>query len=191
MNRLCRKMQWTIIFALTLFCLNACETTPNKPLEPQIIAPLAQEDYGVGYINLQRLINESEIGKVAIDDFLKFAREREAVPAAKLEEVNRLRDILNRKGHEMSHSEMDIKKQEIEKIYKEYQQLFSDARKDITIKKNELISMVLQQAESALKEVAKRMKFSIILKDPNLIAYIDPDVDVTDSVLEEMKGTNQ
>lgn len=188
MNRLWRKMQWNIICVSMIFLFNACAAPPDKPLEKQTIVSLDHEDYGVGYINLQKLVNESQIGKVARDDFLKFARQRERITASKLEEVNNLRDVINQKGNEMGHAEMEIKKREFEKTYQEYQQLLADNRKDISRKKSELISMVLNHADPALMKVAKRMKYSIILKDPDLIAYLDPVVDITDLVLKEMKG---
>ena len=36
------------------------------------------------------------------------------------------------------------------------------------------------------KKVAKRNGYTIILKDPNAIGYLDPAVDITDEVLKEL-----
>lgn len=49
----------------------------------------------VGYINLQRLVNESKMGKSAREDILKMRREKEKAVAAKQNQINRLRNEIN------------------------------------------------------------------------------------------------
>ena len=72
------------------------------------------------------------------------------------------------------------------KKYKEYQRLVADAKEDITREDRELVSIILKKADNVLKRVAKNNKFTIILKDPNAIGYLDPSVDITDLVLKEL-----
>ena|GEM_PF-3276086 len=52
----------------------------------------------VGYINLQRLVNESKMGKSAREDILKMRREKEKAVAAKQNQINRLRNEINTKA---------------------------------------------------------------------------------------------
>jgi len=49
-----------------------------------------------------------------------------------------------------------------------------------------VVAIILQKADDVLKKVAKRKKFTIILKDPNAIGYLDKKVDITDDVLKEL-----
>ena len=37
-----------------------------------------------------------------------------------------------------------------------------------------------------MKKVAKKYKYTIIIKDPNAVGYLDPDVDITDKVIKEL-----
>ena len=71
-------------------------------------------------------------------------------------------------------------------MYKEYQRLVADAKEDITREDRQLVAIILEQANDILKKVAKKKKYGIILKDPNAIGYLDPDVDITDLVLKEL-----
>jgi outer membrane protein len=140
----------------------------------------------VGYINLQRLVNESEMGKKAKEDIQKLRSEKEAELRGKLKEINELRDLINEQGESMDFAERRDKAQELNRAYKDYQRLLDDAKEDISNEDQELVSIILQKADGVLKDVAKKKKYCIILKDPDAIGYLDPSVDITDDVLKEL-----
>lgn len=140
----------------------------------------------VGYINLQRLVNESAMGKAARGDIQKLRSEREAVVKEKLKEVNWLKELINKDGGKMAPEERKAKIQALRKAYKEYQRLLTDAKEDIANEDRELVAIILKKADGVLKKVAKKKKYTIILKDPNAIGYLDPTVDITDDVLKEL-----
>ena len=140
----------------------------------------------VGYINLQRLVNESEMGQAAKEEILKLRKEREQAVAAKLQEINRLREIINAKDSKLSAAERREKLEAFQRAYKDYQRLVADAKEDIAREDRQLVSIILDKADGVLKKVAKKQKYAIILKDPNAVGYLDPEVDVTDEVLKEL-----
>jgi len=140
----------------------------------------------VGFINLQRLVNESEMGKSARDDILKLRREKERAVAAQQQQINRLRNELNTGAASMTAAEKQDKVETLKKIYKDYQRMVADAKEDISREDRELVAIILKKADGVLKKIAGKKKFSIILKDPNAIGYLDPDVDITDLVLKEL-----
>lgn len=140
----------------------------------------------VGFINLQRLVNESEMGQAAKAEILKLRQEREQAAAAKLQEVNRLKESINAGGNQLSAVERREKLEAFQKAYKEYQRIVADAKEDIAREDRQLVSIILDKADGVLKMVAKKQKYAIILKDPNAIGYLDPEVDITDDVLKEL-----
>jgi len=142
----------------------------------------------VGYINLQRLVNESRMGKAARADIQKMRKQREEIVSNKLWEVNNLKSLLTEKGAKMDPAEKRNKIEALRKAYKEYQRLLADAKEDILREDRELVAIILKKADGVLKRVAKKRKYTIILKDPKAIGYLDPSVDITDEVL---KGLNK
>ena len=140
----------------------------------------------VGYINLQRLVNESKMGKAAREDIRKLRKDREAMVSNKLWEINNLKDLLNKQGAKMDPNEKRDKIEALQKVYKEYQRMVADAKEDIVREDRELVSIILKKADGILKKVAKKKKYTIILKDPKAIGYLDPSVDITDAVLKEL-----
>jgi len=150
------------------------------------LCPVSHAEDRVGYINLQRLVNESAMGKAARADIEKMRSEKEAMLKTKLNEINDLKDLINKEGAKMDVAARRDKAQALNRANKEYQRLVDDAKEDITNEDNELVSIILQKADDVLKRVAKNKKFAIILKDPNAIGYLDPGVDITDDVLKEL-----
>jgi len=140
----------------------------------------------VGYINLQRLVNESQMGKDAKADILKMRQTKQAVLDNKLADINKLRDFINKKGDKLVAGDRRDKVELLQKMYKDYQRLVADAKEDITREDRQLVAIILEKANDILKNVAKKKKCGIILKDPNSIGYLDPDVDITDLVLKEL-----
>ncbi len=140
----------------------------------------------VGYINLQRLVNESTMGKTARAEIEKLRSEKETLLRNKLKEINDIRELINKEGDKMDAAIRQEKTRALNKASKEYQRLAEDAKEDLTNEDNELVAIILQKADGVLKSVAKSKKYTIILKDANAIGYLDPSVDITDDVLKEL-----
>jgi len=150
------------------------------------LCPVSHAEDGVGYINLQRLVNESAMGKAARADIEKMRSEKEAMLKDKVKEINDLKDLINKEGDKMDAATRRDKAKALNKANKEYQRLVDDAKEDLTNEDNEVVAIILQKADDVLKKVAKNKKFAIILKDANAIGYLDPSVDITDDVLKEL-----
>jgi outer membrane protein len=140
----------------------------------------------VGFINLQRLVNESKMGEAAKKDIEKLRKQREITVNNKLAEVNKLKDLLEKSGRGMSATEKKDVSDSLQKSFKEYQRLLADAKEDIIRQDKQLVAMILEKADGILKAIAKKQKYTIILKDPNAIGYLDPSVDITDEVVKEL-----
>lgn len=191
-------MRHIVITATGLFLLfthllfSGCASPPPPSDFPSPKQPADGSNakvYRVGYIDLQRLVNESDMGKAARQEIQKLRREREAAVNGKLAEINRLRERINNQGSSMPLDEKQNKIEQLQKAYKEYQRLVADAKEDIAREDRQLVSIILIKADPVLKRVAKKMKYTIILKDPDIIGYLDPDADMTDHLLKELKLT--
>ncbi len=139
----------------------------------------------VGYINLQRLVNESKMGKNAREDIAKLREKKEKEVTRRQEEITKLRDRIN-EDDDMSSGRRQQRVEDLQKLYKEYQRLVQDAKEDIVREDRQLVQIILEKADGVLKKVAKDKEFTIILKDPNAVGYLDASVDITEDVLKEL-----
>jgi len=164
------KLKWIVFFvaAMVLIYVPSC---------------LAQQ---VGYINLQRLVSESKMGQSAKADIQKLRKAKEDDLAKKLKDINAKKDALNKDWEKLSPRDQRNRRADLKRDYEEYQRLVNEAKEDILREDREVVAIILQKADDVLKKVAKRKKFTIILKDPNAIGYLDKKVDITDDVLKEL-----
>ena len=140
----------------------------------------------VGYINISQLVRDSQMGKEARAELEATRRQKEQAVEIKGRTLKLLREELNTAGAQMGEVEKRQKIDALQKIYKEYQRLVADAKDEILQQDRDLVARILKQADGVLKEVARKQKFAIILKDPNAIGYLDPEADITQAVLDAL-----
>ncbi|ETR71016.1 MAG: outer membrane protein [Candidatus Magnetoglobus multicellularis str. Araruama] len=137
----------------------------------------------VGYINLQRLVNESNMGKAAKADIERLRQEKQKAIDTLLKEIQELKALIEKNGDLMGEKNKAAKLEELQKKYKKYKRMVADAKEELANEDSKLVSTILERADSVLKQVAKQEKFTIIIKDPDAIGYLDPKVDITDQVI--------
>jgi outer membrane protein len=137
----------------------------------------------VGYINLQRLVNESKMGKAAKANIEKLRQKKQTEIDDQLKEIQNLKAIVEKNGSLMGEKNKAEKVEELQRMYKNYKRMVADAKEELANEDSKLVSTILEKADGVLKEVAKKENYSIILKDPDAIGYLDPKVDITDDVL--------
>lgn len=140
----------------------------------------------VGYIDLQRLVKESKLGKAAMSDIERLRTEKQKAIAEKLKVINSIKIDLEAKDALLKDEEKRDKLEELNGLIKDYKRMVADAKEEISKEDRELVAEILKKADGILKKVAKKEKFTMILKDPNAVGYLDPDVDITDQVLKEL-----
>lgn len=154
-----------------------------------VSCPLSAAGSKVGYIDLQRLVKESHMGKAAVSDIERLREEKQVQINDRLKQINRVKIDLESNQELLKNDERKDKVDELNTLIKEYKRMVADVKEDIAKQDRELVAEILQKADGALKKVAKKKKFTMILKDPNTIGFLDPSVDITDDVLTELNKT--
>lgn len=140
----------------------------------------------VGYINLDRLVKESNMGKAAMENISRLRKEKQGMINQKLQTINEIKINLESEADLLKDQEKKDRVEELNTMIKEYKRIVADAKEEIAKEDRELVAQILKKADGALKKVAKKNKFTMILKDPNAIGYLDESVDITEDVLKEL-----
>ena len=139
----------------------------------------------VGYINLEQLVKESVMGKAAMADLEQLTKEKQSAAQKHLTDINNLKLDLKNNSDTLKEQERKDRLDELNELIKTYKRMVADAKEEIAKENRELVAKILKKADGALKKVAKKEKYTMIVKDPNAIGYLDPSVDITDQVLKE------
>ncbi|MEW5733480.1 MAG: OmpH family outer membrane protein [Thermodesulfobacteriota bacterium] len=156
-----------------------------------LLAAAAHAQDKVGFINMQRLLAESEEGKVAAASFEKEFAGKKADLDKRFQDVERLRILLEQEGPRMTEEKRADLILQYDRKASEYERTFRQTDDEMRKKNAELIAEVLRKADSVMREVAKERDYSIVVKDINTMGYLDPRVDITDDVLKRMKAKRE
>ncbi len=150
-----------------------------------LVAALSPQAWArVGFINPQRIVNESRIGKVAQDDLAKLGKLKDQRIRAGQNSMTKIKNAIS-KGN-LSVTTQKIRENELEVLYRKHEELIKQSNQDIRNEENRLIQFIMHKADKILRRLAVEGEFSIILTDPETIGYISPEVDLTDRVIKAL-----
>lgn len=140
----------------------------------------------VGFVNPQRIINESQIGRIAQEDLAQLGQVKDMRVREALDEVDSIKQQLEKKT--LSDTEEQSLERSLRLSVREYEQLVKESNLDIQGEERRLIQFVMRRADSILRQIAQEMGFSMILTDPEIIGYVDDSMDITDRVIRELNS---
>lgn len=140
----------------------------------------------VGFVNPQRIISESRIGRIAQEDLARLGKEKDRRVREALEVVESYKRKLE-KGTLSVTEEQSLEKS-MRIAIRDYEQMVETSNLDIQGEERRLIQFVMRRADSILRRIAEEMGFSMILTDPEIIGYVDDSMDITDRVIRELNS---
>ncbi|HEX9265043.1 MAG TPA: OmpH family outer membrane protein [Candidatus Binatia bacterium] len=143
----------------------------------------AQEKIKVGFIDIQRVIAESQAGKRAKERFQAQVKKAEADVVKERQDIERLRADLDKKGPLLKEEERRNLEADLQRRSVTLQRAMSDYQQELQQKNNEIMSDILKELEQIVNEVGKADKFTLILERSQIL-YSDQGIDITSKVIE-------
>ncbi len=138
----------------------------------------------VGFVNTQRLLEETAVGKTAQDDLSRLGKEKDRLISKSAKRINDLKQQLSRPGASQVQSKTIEDK--LKKLYSEHDELVKKSNESLRYEEARLIQFILRHADKSLRKVAIELGFSMVLTDPNVVGYIADSADLTGLIIKEM-----
>jgi outer membrane protein len=137
-------------------------------------------DFRVGVVNTERILRESA---PAVKAEKKIEKEFAARDDEIKQMVKKAKDIQTalEKDSSKADAEQRGKERELANLNVNLQRLQREFREDLNLRKNEELAQVLARADKAIKAIAEKEKYDLILQEA---VYRNPQIDITDKVLE-------
>lgn len=137
----------------------------------------------VGVVNSERILRDAAPAKAAQarleNEFL--GREKEINDLGnRLKEAS---DRLERDGPTLSETERTRRQRELLELDRDFQRKRREFQEDLNQRKNEELAAVVDRANRAIREIAEREKFDLILQES---VYFSPRLDITDMVIKAL-----
>ena len=141
------------------------------------------QEFKAGFVNTDRIFREASSAKAAQSkleqEFSK--RERELIAASN--QLKSASEAFERDAPTMSESQRLAKQRALVEQDRDFQHKSREFQEDLSVRKNEELARVLEQANRVVQQVAEKEKYDIILQEA---VYVNPKHDITDKVIKAL-----
>jgi outer membrane protein len=143
------------------------------------------EDLKVGYVNSDRVLRDATPAKAAQAkleaEFSKRDKEMADI-AAKIKSAS---EKLEKDAPTLSESERSRRQRELVDQDREFQRKRREFQEDLTQRKNEELSVVVERANKVIKQIFESEKYDLIIQEA---VFAGPRIDITDKVVKALNA---
>jgi outer membrane protein len=137
----------------------------------------------IGYINIQKIVLESRVGKESKAVFEKDVEAMRAKLGAKEKEVAATEADLKASVARAKPEERKAREDALASQIKELRRLRQDLESELKKKDTELTSKILKEVFEITRKIGAEKKYTMILQANPQIVYMDKATDITDEVI--------
>jgi outer membrane protein len=151
------------------------------------LAPVCLADISIGVVDVNRVLQESIIGKAARNSIEAEAKKSQGKLAALKGEYDRARADLEKQGALLSGAALEERREKLVKRERELERAVQDAREELSRKNGVQMGKIMQQVDSVVKSIAQERKLAFVLeRDVQGVVYADEKLDITKFVVTEL-----
>jgi outer membrane protein len=159
----------TLALALTALCL---------------AAGARADSLKVGYVDLQRALNESDAGKSAKERFKVQVDRLQVDLKKKKDALDALKNQLEKKASVMKPDEARTLEKDYQKKLRDFELAYKDSQGELQQKDNELTVELLKELQVVIEDFGQENAYSIILEQSSSsVLYGASDLDLTDQII--------
>jgi outer membrane protein len=145
---------------------------------------LRSQTQNIVYVDLQRVMLESEKGKEAKKALTSEAERLKKNLDGKQEELQKMKDTIEKQGATITPDARAEKEKQYQIKLKDYQRLYNDYQGELQQKDMEFTQKIVKDLEEIIKNMGEKEKYMLILeKNQAGILYGAPAVDITNKVI--------
>ena len=146
------------------------------------------EDFRVGVVDTERILRESTYAVKAEKKIEKEFAPRDQEIKKLVKQARDLQSLLDKEDVTLPEAERRNKERELANINVNLQRMQREFSEDLNLRKNEELTVVLEQANKAIKIIADSEKYDLILQEA---VYRNPNIDITEKVLKFLANDKQ
>lgn len=148
-------------------------------------AVVAAQPLRLGFVDLQRALNESEAGARAKESFKKEVDRLQAELRKQKEELEALKSELEKKATVMKEEELRNLEKEYQRKLRDFERAYKDSQAELQAKDSELTADILQELQEVIAEFGQQEGYTFIFeRSGSGLLYAAPEADLTDQVIE-------
>ena len=149
-----------------------------------LILPLTarSQTVNIAYIDLQRVMVESEKGKEAKQVLTQEAERLKKTLDVKQDELQKMKDAIEKQGTTITPEARAEKEKQYQTKLKDYQRLATDYQNELQQKDQEVTQKMLKELEDVIRGLGEKEKYTLILEKSQVL-FASPTIDITPKVI--------
>ncbi len=164
----------TVSFVAVLTVLLACSTAMAQGAAVKI-----------GFIDLREIIQSSEAGKQASVELKKALDKKKTAIQDAEAELKKMKDALDKQRSVLKEDTVKDREMEIQKRYRDYQRLVSDAKEELSARDQQLGQKLIPEVLKIVNAIGEKEGYTMIL-DASTVAYHTAGLNITKRVVAEL-----
>jgi outer membrane protein len=155
-----------------------------------LCSPLsAAEPAAIGYVDMQRVIEQSSLGKQARETLEEKFADPQAALAKEEQAIRQLQETTSRDAALMSEAELEKRKTEIQERAVQLQRNAAAAQRELAQEQAKLGAGIIRPAQEIIAELAEEKKLSAVFeRSQSGLLYIEDGLNLTDEVVERLNA---
>ena len=138
----------------------------------------------VGYVDLRRVMDESEKGREAKKNLNEEFEKKKREVSQRQDELQKMKDALEKQTATITPEARADKEKQYQAKLKDYQRIADDYSAELRQKDQELTQRILKELEDIVKGLGDGEKFTLIFEKNHAgLLYAAPAADITDRVI--------
>ena len=151
-----------------------------------VVAPAAAEDYRIGVLHVERILQQSAAAKAAHDRIEQEFKARDTDIARREQEVRDASAQLEKARATLSADERGSRERALETRTREVQRLRQQFAEDLRGRQFEELDKLKERLDRVLTRYAKERNFDLILQDA---LFVGRSVDITDDIIKALAAS--
>ena len=145
----------------------------------------AQLPTKLGYVDMERAVNESKAGKAARKKFVDYMKKKRAESEKKKKELTSMKQILEKQGALLAEDVRLEKEREYQKKVREYQLYLKNLRDDARTKEMEMSKKIIREIQKVIFTYARKEGYAMIFeKSRSGLLYAPDSLDLTNTIIK-------
>ncbi len=144
----------------------------------------ARAELKLAYVDVQRALNECDAGKKAKGDFRARIESLETHLQKQQNEVQALKDELEKKGMLMKDDERRNLQDEYERKLRDFQRDYDDSKHELEQRDNEVTGAIVKDLARVIRSIGEREGFTMVMEKGSIL-WGTPGIDITDEVIRD------
>ena len=148
----------------------------------------AEAELKVGFVNGQRVINESPQAAKAKKKLEKEFEKRDQELQKLAKQLQTVQEALEKNGITLAEAERRNKERELADLNRDFQRRQREFREDLNMRQNEEMAAIYERVNKVIKTIAESDKYDLIIQEA---VYVGTRIDITERVIKALAADSK